>query len=460
MLQDPKKDGYYRSGSMEELINSHRYSLPSHQIQQPVDTDDPYANIRHTVPCSIIVFTFLIALSVIVAWVWLLWDRHKNPVLRYTIFPFIIWGVTSFSSIIFRWQSRQLMMTGYLEFYRKSSQAWKMNFGICSSACAVGTAFFILSQDSLCWRTHYPKAPYIPHIDWNTGTDILMLFWTLTLASLLLSYMSLLCAYIRHNTSRVLPDGLNDHYVAIGDSPEPRPSGRPAAASNRTRQRSRFSRLGEDSEAYFKPAIGLASLGSFDENCLYPPKGAARGDWRGDDISIRSKFSITSDYTNKRYGNEALTLHRQAITIRYQEKQLKMLMTQLMAVQQATEPISRSLDDGFLSNTCPSVSRQEYQNICQEKQLLANEFQSIQLKFDAKEAELKALKRQMESMQGIRAKLESELTHKQLLLDEKDGKINELLILLEVARESRDQAENFLNDFGNERGANRRFKKR
>jgi len=466
MLQEPTRDAFHHhSGSMEDFINSHRYSIPTQQIQELMEgKDDPLAEQRQTVPCSIIVFTFVIALFIIGAWVWLVAEHRENPVFRYTVFPFIIWGMTTLSSLIIRRQSRQLTMTGYPEFYERSSNAWRMNFGICSSACAIGTAFFILSQDTECWKEQYPKALYIRNIRLETCSDVLMLFWTLTLACLLLSYICLLCAYIRHNKKRVHSDW---DYTAFADTSgaDARLQG-VAEAAIRRRPRStivsRFSRVGEDSDGYFRPTISLASLGSFDDTCLYPPKGAARSDWRGgDDISVRSKHSITSDHTLRRYRTYwASTIRRQAITIRYLEKQLKMLMTQLLQVQQAEEPVSRSMDDVFLSNPSPSVNLEEYQKICHEKQLLASENQSIQLQMDTKEHELLAVQRQLESMQVIRAKLDSELTNKQQELKEKKEKINELLILLAVERQATDQARSFLDDFDPEGGRDKRESKR
>merc|ERR1719402_369880 len=101
---------------------------------------------------------------------------------------------------------------------------WKMNYGICSSACAIGTAFFILAQDSPCWKKHYPEAPSIPHIERATCLDILMFYWTLTYGILLLKYLWLLFDYVRHNQNRVLPDR-KDHYLALDDQPETRPRG-------------------------------------------------------------------------------------------------------------------------------------------------------------------------------------------------------------------------------------------
>jgi len=442
MLQETNRPFYHHSGSMEEFISSHRYSLPSQQVEELTDgKEDPVAEIRHTVPCSIIVFNFFIALLIMVAWVWLIAERQQNPVFRYIVFPYVIWGCTSLSSIISRRYSRQLTMTGYPEFYERSSKAWMMNFAICSSACAIGTAFYILSQGTDCWKPGW-------NLNFETRIEILVLFWTFSLGWLVLSYIGLLCAYIRHNKNRIHSDW---DYIALGDTSgaDARLPGL-AEAAIRTRPRStrvsRVSRVGYDSDGYFRPTIGLASLGSCDDGCLAPPKGAARSDWRGgDDNSVRSKFSITSDHTLRRYRTyEASTIRRQAITIRYLEKQLKMLMTQLLQVQQAEEPYSRSMDDVFL-NPSPSVNPQEYQRICHEKQLLASENQSFQLQLETKENELLAVNRQLESMQVIRSKLEGELSNKQQELKEKKAKIKELLILLAVERQATEQARSFLD---------------
>merc|ERR1719193_2664824 len=119
-------------------------------------------------------------------------------------------------------------------------------------------------------------------------------------------------------------------------------------------------------------------------------------------------------------------------------------MTQLLQVQQAEEPFSRSMDDVFL-NPSPSVNPQEYQRICHEKQLLASENQSFQLQLETKENELLAVSRQLESMQVIRTKLEGELANKQQELKEKKAKIKELLILLAVERQATEQARSFLD---------------
>jgi len=395
---------------MEEFITSHRYSLPGQQVEELTEgKEDTITEIRHTVPCSIIVFNFFIALLIIVAWVWLIAERREDPVFRYIVFPFVIWGCTSLSSIISRRYSRQLTMTGYPEFYERSSNAWMMNFAICSSACAIGTAFYILSEDTDSWKTTW-------NLRLETRIDILVLFWTFSLGWLVLSYISLLCAYIRHNKNRIHSDW---DYIALGDT------------------------SGADVRL-----PGLAE-GSCDDAYLHPPKGTGRSEWKGgdDNYSVRSKFSITSDHTLRRYRTyEASTIRKQAITIRFLEKQLKMLMTQLLQVQQAEEPFSRSMDDVFL-NPSPSVNPQEYQRICHEKQLLASENQSFQLQLETKENELLAVSRQLESMQVIRTKLEGELANKQQELKEKKAKIKELLILLAVERQASDQARSFLDEF-------------
>jgi len=426
MLQETNRAFHHHSGSMEEFINSHRYSLPSQRAEDLTDgKDDPISDIRDTVPCPIIVFNIFIVLLIFVAWVWLIADGYENPVLRYLVFPILIWGCTSLCSIISRRYCRRLRMNGYPEFYERSSNAWMMNFAICSSACAIGATFYTLSlqdSDNDCWKP-------ICNMNVKTRIEILMLFWTFSLGWLILSYGYLLCAYTRHNKNRINSDW---DYIALGDT------------------------SGVDVRL---PGV---TEGSCEEASLVLPKGAARcGEWRGgDDISVRSKFSITSDHTLRRYRTyEASTIRRQANTIRYLEKQRKMLWTQLLQVQHADEPYSRSLDDVFL-NPSPSVNPQEYQRICHEKQLLLSENQAFQLQLETKENELLAINRQLESMQVIRAKLDSELSNKQQELKEKKSKIKELLILLAVERQATEQARSFLDDFDPNGSIDSREKKR
>merc|ERR1719427_367768 len=99
---------------------------------------EPMVEIEHAVKWQTLIITVLVALVVLGAWLFIAVGHRTNPVLRYTIFPLAIWGVISTSCLIFRWQSRKLMMTGFLSFYRKSSSVWKVSYVISSSAFVIG----------------------------------------------------------------------------------------------------------------------------------------------------------------------------------------------------------------------------------------------------------------------------------------------------------------------------------
>jgi len=308
-------------------------------------------------------------------------------VVRYVFIPFTIWIVTGISSFIFRWQSRKLMMTGYLEFYRRSSWVWKVSYAICSTAFSIGTTFFIIAQESISEQIHMSR------IKERAAMDILFIFWSMTFVILLVLYVSLLIDYIRHNRRRMLPDGVNHtDYRALSEGTSVE--------------------AGKTSEV-------------------------------NDDI-FKKKKSLSS--------GEHATLKRQAVTIRYLEKQLKLLMDQLLLTQQIRLPASRSLNDVLIQNR-DSFSMQDFHQLCHENQILENECQNLRIQLQSNQEELAAHGRRFQTIQGIRQRLEKELGEAKDAIASKQSKVNELQILLNVQQKAADQARIFIENIrvnGNE----------
>jgi len=368
-----------------DIQNSRIFS--SDRIEEP----DPYqmVDLRHKVQRSTIVWTVFIVVMIISAEMFLLLEQKKSLVLRYVLIPFAVWFLIGLSSFVFRRQSRKLMMTGYLEFYRKSSYVWKVSYGICSSAFAIGTTVLILSQENVSQDIPF-LSDHKPKDDTKrVFLEIIFAFWLVIYFLLVVLYARLLLDYLRHNRRRALPDGVNPtDYRALSDV---------------------ISAI-SDSGGKFSDAQ--------------------------EDCSRRSR-TITN--------GELATLSRQAVTIRYLQKQLKLLMDELLLAQQSGLPVSRSLDERFLRppNTC---SMWEYQQICHEKKLLESECQTYKIRLHSTEQELTGLDRKLEGVQGIRQKLEEELAKTKDALNQKHAKVKELEILLAVEREAADQARLFMEN--------------
>jgi len=141
--------------------------------------------------------------AIVGAEVYLAIGVQDDPVYRYIVVPFGLWILLSFLSLIFRWQSRKLMMTGYLEFYRKSSKLWKTSYGLASSCYCLGTTFYVLTKDYLC-DSYNPIVTVSDH----TRATVLFVFWTITFLTLVFLYGYLLFDFLRHNRRRRLPDGV------------------------------------------------------------------------------------------------------------------------------------------------------------------------------------------------------------------------------------------------------------
>jgi len=377
----------HRSGKTVSPDIPNLRQLSRDRLEEP----DPFrtVDLRHKVKRSTIVWTIFIVCVIISAELFLLLQQRAPVVLRYVLIPFAVWFLIGLSSFVFRRQSRKLMMTGYLEFYRKSSFVWKVSYGICSSAFAVGTTILILSQDNMS-----PDIHFITYHNKEGGRnkaflDLIFVLWLVIFSILIFLYGRLLLDYVRHNKGRALPDGVNPtDYRALSDVL--------SVISN--------------------------SGGKFSD--------------AQDDYSRRSR-TVTN--------GELATLSRQAVTIRYLQKQLKLLMDELLRAQQSGLPVSRSLDERFLRppNTC---SMWEYQQICHEKKLLESECQTYKIRLHSTEQELTGLDRKLEGVQGIRQKLEEELVVAKDALSKKHAKVKELEILLEVEREAADQARLFIEN--------------
>jgi len=343
--------------------------LENHESASPVE-------IRHSVHCSIIVYTVFFVLILIAAEVYLILghqhDPLRLPVLRYVLIPFGIWLLISLSSIIFRWQSRILMMTGYLEFYRNSSRVWKISYAICSSGFAFGTTFFIIAQQSMS-----------PHIlileDVSVVMQSMFIFWSFILLCLLWLYTYLLVDYIRHNQKQMLPDGVNasDYQVL------------PEVESSNGRK---------------------SSTANLDNR--------------------RKKSSLSR-------GLHA-TLQRQAVTIRFLEKQLKVFADRIQA-QENSLPIAKSMDDRIM-NIPSNCSLQEYQQICHEKQLLERRVNLLESNMQSQQQDIAMLQQQLNSVQGIRQRQDKELKKVSEALTAKQLKLNNMHLLLAVEREAADKA--------------------
>jgi len=393
----------------KRIVEDEPWGTPSNNVQQSgktvssdipnlrlfttdrIEVPDPYrtVDLRHKVKRSTIVWTIFIVCVIISAELFLLLQQGAPVVLRYVLIPFAIWFLIGLSSFVFRWQSRKLMMTGYLEFYRKSSFAWKVSYGICSSAFAVGTTILILSQDNMSPDIHFIAKRSKDGGKNQVFLDLIFVLWIVIFSILVFLYGRLLLNYLRHNRRRALPDGVNPtDYRALSDVV--------SVISN--------------------------SGGKFSD--------------AQDDFSRRSR-TITN--------GELATLSRQAVTIRYLQKQLKLLMDELLLAQQAGLPVSRSLDERFLRppDTC---SMWEYQQICHEKKLLESECQTYKIRLHSTEQELTGLDRKLEGVQGIRQKLEDELVIAKDALSKKHAKVKELEILLAVEREAADQARLFIEN--------------
>lgn len=358
----------------------------------------PSVELRHSVHRSTIAYTVFLVIILVSAEIFLIVKRETPVVLRFVLIPFAVWLVIGLSSFIFRWQSRKLMMTGYLKFYRKSSWVWKVSYGICSSAFAFGTTILILSQESMSPHIHFPKYYNSESQKNHVFLDLLFVFWSITLAILLYLYMRLLMDYLLHNWKRKLPDGVNPtDYRALSEVES------------------------EDGGGQFIESKE----------------------------STRKKFSLSN--------GEVATFSRQAVTIRYLEKQLKLLMDELLLAQQAGLPVSRSLDERFLrpANTYTML---EYQQVCHEKKLLESECQTYKIRLHSTEQELTGVDRKLESVQGIRQKLEVELANTKEALSKSKAIVKELEILLAVERESTEQARSFIENLPlhkNKHGAQR-----
>jgi len=335
------------------------------------DESAPAVEIRHAVHCSVIFYTIFFVLILIGAEVYLILAhhlyRHELLVLRYVLIPFGIWILISMSTLIFRWQSRMLMMTGYLEFYRHSSKVWKRCYVISSTAIALGTTFFIVAQESVS-----PDI-YIPGVN-DSALTVMFIFWCVVFFLLLWQYICLLVDYLRHNHKRMLPDGVN-------------PSD-------------------------YRSLPGEICPGAVNED------------------SKRKSYSLSN-------GQHA-TLQRQAVTIRYLEKQVKVLADRLQT-QPAEKLVSRSLDDNIIDMPS-SCSMMQYQQLCLDKQLLESKCRSFRFQLQSKHQDILSLEHELDSVQGIRKRLQEELKEMREVLTSKQAKIKELVILLAVEREAADQA--------------------
>jgi len=366
----------------DKTYSSDRSNIRIYSIVTEDRQPTQLAEIRHSVQCLTIVYAVFLSLVIIGAELFLIFEQHQPMVLRYVLIPFGVWIIIGMSSFIFRWQSRKLMMTGYLEFYRKSSRVWKVSYGVCSSAFAIGTTFFIVAQESISPHIH------ISGIKNNTLMDFLFIFWSMTLMILLLLYINLLVDYVRHNRKRMLPDGVNHNdYRALSEG------------------------------------TSVDNAGWVNEVC---------------DDALRQKSGSSGKHA---------TLSRQAVTIRYLEKQLKQLMNQHLLEQKIRLPTTRSLNDGLLEKN-ESFSVQDFDQICHEKQLLESECQNLRIQLHSAQQELAGQSRKFRNVWEVREMLEKELEETKDALYAKEAKVNELQILLNVQREAAEQARIFIENLG------------
>merc|ERR1719285_239631 len=203
---------------------------------------------------------------------------------------------------------------------------------------------------------------------------------------LLLLYLNLLVDYVRHNRKRMLPDGVNHtDYRALSEG------------------------------------TSVDNAGFVNEVC--------------DDALRQKSFSK---------GRHA-TLRRQAVTIRYLEKQLKLLMNQHLVEHKNRLPTSRSLNDGLLQKH-NSFSAQDFDQLCHEKQLLESECQSLRIQLHSTQQEVAGQSRKFRNVWEVREMLEKELEETKDTLYAKEAKVNELQILLNVQREAAEQARIFIEN--------------
>jgi len=369
---------------MHEVTSNRRFSSDEQRIRiydSENEWGDPMLELEHAVKSSTMVITVGVAVIVLCGWMYLAVEHRTNPVLRYTVIPFAMWGVISTSCLIFRWQSRKLMMTGYLSFYRKSSSVWKLSYVISSSSFVIGTAFFILSQDT--WISRYPNAPHIGEIGKDArNLDILFFFWSLALGTLLILYGSLLFEFIRHNRRGRLPSGVSpSDYRAFSDASTTR--------------------------------------------------------WASRRVSYNSPHKKSSP-------SERATLHRQATTIRYLEKQLKVLMDQVLVSDQQQRITSET--DSVLNQEANEKWSQRLSQEQSEKQSLADECQAMRAKLSSSEGEIAGLRRQVSTLNAVRTKLDGELVNSRGKLSKTQEKVNKLQILLAKEREAASQVRRLLED--------------
>jgi len=369
---------------MHEVTSNRRFSSDQHRIRiydSENEWGDPMLELEHAVKSSTMVITVGVAIIVLCGWMYIAVEHRTHPVLRYTVIPFAMWGVISTSCLIFRWQSRKLMMTGYLSFYRKSSSVWKSSYLISSSSSVIGITFFVLSQDT--WISRYPNAPHIGEIGKEArNLDILFFWWSLALGTLLILYGSLLFEFIQHNRRGRLPSGVSpSDYRALSD--------------------------------------------------------ASTARWASRRVSYNSHHKKSST-------SERATLQRQATTIRYLEKQLKVLMDQVLVSDQQQRPTSET--DCFLNQQANEKWSQRLSQEQSEKQGLADECQAMRAKLSSSEEEIAGLRRQVKTLNAVRTKLDGELVASRGKLSKTQEKVNKLQILLAKEREAASQVRRLLED--------------
>jgi len=369
---------------MHEVTSNRRFSSDQQRIRiydSENEWGEPMVELEHAVKSSTMVITIWVAIIVLCGWMYIAVEHRNNPVLRYTVIPFAMWGVISTSCLIFRWQSRKLMMTGYLSFYRKSSSVWKISYLISSSSFVIGTAFFILSHDT--WISRYPNAPHIGGMGEDArNLDILFFWWSIALGTLLILYGSLFFEFIQHNRRGRLPSGVSpSDYRALSDASTTR--------------------------------------------------------WASRRVSYSSPHKKSSS-------SERATLRRQATTIRYLEKQLKVLMDQVLVSDQQ-QRLTSDTDSVLYQEANEKWSQRLSQEQC-EKQSLADECQAMRAKLSSSEGVIAGLRRQVETLNSVRAKLDGELVDSRGKLSKTQEKVNKLQILLAKEREAATQVRRLLED--------------
>jgi len=358
------------------------------------DDWQPLAEIRHAVQSWTIVYTaFLILMIIIIgAGLFISIEQHHPLVKRYMYIPFFVWALIGVSSFIFRWQSRKLMMTGYLKFYRKSSWIWKASYGVCSSAFAIGTTFFTVSQEN---RTPGDEQTHAWRINKSTVEIILNIFWSVTFVILLFLYLSLLTDYIKHNRKRMLPDGVNySDYRALSD----------------------------------------VTATSVEEGTQ----------------TNQANDDIAGARTSRANGEQA-TLIRQAVTIRYLEKQQKLLMEQL--TQPNKKPAPRN-HDGGLEAAHHRYLVWEFKQLSRDKKRLEEDCKNLRFQLGSNQQELDRQRHKFTSLQGIQQKLEKDLEEAGATIAAKQVEVNQLQMRLDYQQVEADHTQRLINSIKSSDQAN------